>query len=33
MKLLAKQKEGKKKMRKIGNVELSSDAFVTLMRR
>jgi len=33
MKLLNKQKEGKKKMKMIGNVELPHSAFVDLMRK
>ena len=33
MKLLRKQKEGKKKMKKIGNVELSKDAFLSVIQR
>jgi GTP-binding protein LepA len=33
MKLLEKQKEGKKRMRKIGRVELSHDAFLTLIKK
>lgn len=31
-KLLEKQKEGKKKMRKIGNVELPSEAFISVLK-
>ena len=31
-KLLEKQKEGKKKMRKIGTVELPQDAFMTVLK-
>lgn len=31
-KLLEKQKEGKKRMRKIGSVEIPSDAFVTILK-
>ncbi|KAM5194830.1 translation factor GUF1, mitochondrial isoform 1-T2 [Mantella aurantiaca] len=33
MKLLKKQAEGKKKMRKIGNVEVPKDAFITVLKR
>ncbi|CAI8034512.1 Translation factor GUF1, mitochondrial [Geodia barretti] len=33
MKLLRKQKEGKKKMKQIGNVELSKDAFLSVIQR
>jgi GTP-binding protein LepA len=33
MKLLAKQKEGKKRMKRVGNVELSQEAFFTLIRK
>ena len=32
MKLLQQQKDGKKKMKTIGNVQLSQEAFLTLMR-
>jgi GTP-binding protein LepA len=32
-KLLAQQKEGKKKMRMLGNVEVPKEAFMALMRR
>ena len=31
-KLLEKQKEGKKRMRQVGNVSLPSDAFMTVLR-
>ena len=31
-KLLEKQKEGKKKMRQIGNVEVPKDAFLTVLK-
>ena len=31
-KLLEKQKEGKKRMRKLGSVELPSEAFVTILK-
>ena len=31
-KLLEKQKEGKKKMRNIGNVEISQEAFIELIK-
>ena len=31
-KLLTKQKEGKKRMKNIGRVELPSDAFITALR-
>jgi GTP-binding protein LepA len=30
MKLLKKQKEGKKRMKRFGNVELSQEAFLSL---
>ncbi|KAI9188924.1 Translation factor guf1 mitochondrial [Blastocladiella emersonii ATCC 22665] len=33
MKLLAKQKEGKKRMKMVGNVEISQEAFLTMMRK
>eukprot|EP00047_Mylnosiga_fluctuans_P008313 m.6808 g.6808 ORF g.6808 m.6808 type:complete len:642 (+) comp2134_c0_seq1:16-1941(+) len=33
MKLLQRQKEGKKRMRMVGNVELPKEAFLTLMKR
>ena len=33
MKLLKKQKEGKKKMKKIGNVELSKDVFLAVLQK
>ncbi|MEK6543888.1 MAG: elongation factor 4, partial [Elusimicrobiota bacterium] len=33
MKLLAKQKEGKKKMRMIGKVEVPPEAFLTVLKR
>ena len=33
MKLLEKQKEGKKRMRTVGSVELSQEAFLSLMAR
>ncbi|XP_015200787.1 translation factor Guf1, mitochondrial isoform X1 [Lepisosteus oculatus] len=33
MKLLKKQAEGKKKMRKIGNVEVPKDAFINVLKR
>ncbi|KAL5470982.1 hypothetical protein EMCRGX_G029052 [Ephydatia muelleri] len=33
MKLLKKQKEGKKKMKKIGNVELSKDVFLAILQK
>ncbi|KAM9329121.1 translation factor GUF1, mitochondrial [Gastrophryne carolinensis] len=33
MKLLKKQAEGKKKMRKIGNVEVPKDAFISVLKR
>ena len=33
MKLLNKQKEGKKRMKQVGNVQLSQDAFYTLMSK
>jgi GTP-binding protein LepA len=32
MKLLEKQKEGKKKMRMLGNVEVPSEAFVEILK-
>ena len=31
-KLLEKQKEGKKRMRRLGSVELPSEAFVTILK-
>ena len=33
MKLLKRQAEGKKKMRKIGNVEIPRDAFIKALKR
>lgn len=33
MKLLKKQAEGKKKMRRIGNVEVPKDAFIDVLKR
>ena len=33
MKLLRKQKEGKKRMKLISNVELSKEAFLTVLER
>lgn len=33
MKLLKKQAEGKKKMRKIGNVEVPKDTFISVLKR
>uniref|UniRef100_A0A1A7XUP0 GUF1 GTPase homolog n=1 Tax=Iconisemion striatum TaxID=60296 RepID=A0A1A7XUP0_9TELE len=33
MKLLKKQAEGKKKMRRIGNVDVPKDAFITVLKR
>ena len=33
MKLLRKQKEGKKKLKRIGNIELSRDAFLSVLER
>lgn len=33
MKLLKKQSEGKKKMRRIGNVEVPKDAFISVLKR
>lgn len=32
MKLLKRQAEGKKKMRKIGNVEVPKDAFIKVLK-
>ena len=32
-KLLEKQKEGKKRMRKLGNVELPAEAFIEILKR
>lgn len=32
-KLLNKQKEGKKKMRMLGNVEVPKEAFMSIMKR
>ncbi|MBQ3755400.1 MAG: elongation factor 4, partial [Clostridia bacterium] len=31
-KLLEKQKEGKKRMRKVGNVEVPSEAFISILK-
>ena len=31
-KLLEKQKEGKKRMRRVGSVELPQDAFITVLK-
>ena len=33
MKLLRRQKEGKKKLKKIGNVELSKEAFLSVVQK
>ncbi|XP_073501653.1 translation factor GUF1, mitochondrial-like [Phyllobates terribilis] len=33
MKLLKRQAEGKKKMRKIGNVDVPKDAFISVLKR
>ena len=33
MKLLKKQKEGKKKMKLISNIELSKEAFLSVLQR
>ena len=33
MKLLRRQKEGKKKLRRVGNVELSKEAFLSVIQR
>lgn len=33
MKLLKRQAEGKKKMRRIGNVEVPKDAFLNVLKR
>ena len=33
MKLLAQQKEGKKKMKCIGNIEISKDTFVKMLNK
>lgn len=33
MKLLKKQAEGKKKMRRIGNVDVPKDAFINVLKR
>ncbi len=33
MKLLRKQKEGKKKLKRIGNIELSREAFLSILER
>lgn len=33
LKLLRKQKEGKKKLRRIGSVELSKEAFLSVLQR
>ena len=33
MKLLKRQKEGKKKMKQIGNVEVSKEAFLSVVER
>lgn len=33
MKLLKKQKEGKKKLKQISNIELDKEAFLTVLER
>ena len=33
MKLLRKQREGKKKLKRIGNIELSREAFLSVLER
>ena len=33
MKLLRRQKEGKKRLKQIGNVELSKEAFLSIIQR